>query len=193
MTKITEKESADVKKNKDIFINEDIEQEDLQKKFNELNEKYIRMYADFENSKKIAARDRLSIMETVKRGDIMDFLPIADAVEDTIAAALSNEQNGNMASFIEGVKLILKKINSILSEKGVTEIKAKGVQFDPTVHEVVMVNKNTKLPKGIITDQLQKGYMLNKFCLRPAKVVVSGNEENNKNKSVKIETEEENE
>lgn len=191
MTEDNKKNSTDEEEKKNALADENNKYHDLQIKFDELNEKYVRLYADFENSKRMAAKDKLLIMEAIKRKDIIDFLPIIDAVENSIAAALPNKQNSNMASFIKGAELILKNVNSILSNKGVTTIKTKGIQFNPSVHEVVMVDKNSKLPKGTITDQLQKGYMLNEFCLRPAKVVVSGNAKDDK--SVKIETEEEDE
>jgi len=189
---VTENNKESSTDEKNTLSDENNKFHDLQIKFDELNEKYIRLYADFENSKRMAAKDKLLMMEATERKDIIDFLPIIDAVENSIAAALPNKQNSsNMASFIKGVELILKNIKSILLNKGVTTIKTKGMQFNPSVHEVVMVDKNSKLPKGTITEQLQKGYMLNEFCLRPAKVVVSGNIKDDK--SVKIETEEEDE
>lgn len=191
MTENNKKNSADEIEEKNVLVDENSKYHDLKVKFDALNEKYVRLYADFENNKRMAAKDKLLMMEAIKRKDIIDFLPIIDAVENSITAALPNKQNSNMASFIKGAELILKNVNSILLSKGVTTIKAKGVQFDPSVHEVVMVDKNSKLPKGTITDQLQKGYMLNEFCLRPTKVVVSGNVKDDK--SVKIKAEEEDE
>ncbi|NOZ84251.1 MAG: nucleotide exchange factor GrpE [Epsilonproteobacteria bacterium] len=174
------------------------EYNELLNKFNALNDKYIRLYADFENYKKNASKDKLSIAENSIRENIKDFLPIADELENTLKMSdkFADKLDENMLAFIEGVKLILKKIDSILQNKGIEVIDTENKQFDPNIHEAMMIDKQSKLPKNKIIAQLERGYITKGLCLKPAKVIVSGREkedEEDNSRSINTEMEEENE
>jgi len=166
------------------------EYDELLNKFNALNDKYIRLYADFENYKKSASKDKLSIAESSIRENIKDFLPIADELENTLKMSdkFADSLDENMRPFIEGVKLILKKIDSILQNKGIEVIDTENKQFDPNIHEAMIIDKQSKLPKNKIIAQLERGYVTNGLCLKPAKVIVSGGEKEDNKKEDKSNT-----
>jgi len=169
------------------------EYEELIGKYNDLNDRYIRLYADFENYKKQSSKEKLNIARVATRDVVKDFLPIADELENTLKMAekFAGSVDENMKKFMEGVELILKKINSILEAKGVRAIDTSNKQFDPNIHEAIMIDKKSELPKNSIIAEVQKGYIMDELCLRPARVIVSGKEENKDIATNK--TEEENE
>ncbi len=163
-------------------------------KYNDLNDRYVRLYADFENYKKQSSKEKLNIARVATRDVVKDFLPIADELENTLKMAekFADSVDENMKKFMEGVELILKKINSILEGKGVRAIDTSNKQFDPNIHEAIMIDKKSELPKNSIIAEVQKGYIMDELCLRPARVIVSGKEEN-KDIATNNKTEEENE
>jgi molecular chaperone GrpE len=130
--------------------------------------KYLQ--ADFENYKKMEARDRKTFKMSSKEGLIKNLLPIIDAFE--IAIALANK-NYNEASFIKGIELLYSDLLSVLGKEGLKQIKAVGKNFDPYFNEVTMTVVNNDLPEDTVVEEYEKGYMLGSKVIRTSKVKVS--------------------
>jgi molecular chaperone GrpE len=130
--------------------------------------KYLQ--ADFENYKKIVARDRKTFEMSATEGLIKDLLPIIDAFE---IALVSANKNCNKPSFVKGIELIYSDLMSVLSKEGLKKIKAVGEKIDPYYSEVTMTVINNDLPEDTVIEEYEKGYMLGSKVIRTSKVTVS--------------------
>jgi molecular chaperone GrpE len=126
--------------------------------------------ADFENYKKMVAREREMYEMCATEELIKTLLPIIDNFEIAIASATQNE---NEPSFVEGIELIYKDLMAVLGKEGLKPIKAVGEKFDPYTHEVIMTVIDDGLPEDTVLEELEKGYMLGSKLIRTAKVKVS--------------------
>ena len=130
--------------------------------------KYLQ--ADFENYKKMVAREREMYEMCATEELTKSLLPIIDNLEIAIASA---KQNEDRASFVEGIELIYKDLMAVLGEEGLKSIKAVGEKLDPYKHEVIMTVVDNGLPEDTVLEELEKGYMLGSKLIRTAKVKVS--------------------
>lgn len=144
--------------------------EELQAKYNELNDKYLRMYSEFENFRRRTAKERLDLMKSAGEDVFKLMLPIIDDFE---RARTNMETATDVPSVKEGVELIYTKLVKELGNKGLKPMETKGETFDPEFHEAI-----TQFPapsddmKGKVIDEVEKGYFLNDKVIRFAKVVV---------------------
>lgn len=140
-------------------------------------EKYLRLYADLENSKKRLARLYETRAEQEKEDLLRDLLPLADNLERALAhsAAGARREGGALreAPLHRGVEVTLKAFLDVMAQYGVQAIEAEGAPFDPEVHEAVGVVSHANLPPGRVADVEQKGYMFRDKLLRPARVLVT--------------------
>ncbi|MCC7317220.1 MAG: nucleotide exchange factor GrpE [Bacteroidales bacterium] len=161
-------EKKDKKKNKKDKNNEEVEV--LQMKFDELNDKYLRLFSEFDNFRKRTIKEKIEMSKTASEEVITSLLPILDDLERAIANIPSEEQ---LKSQLEGIQLISNKLNKTLEQKGLTEMQTKNADFDTDFHEAL-----THIPApepalvGKVIDEIQKGYTLNGKVIRYAKVVV---------------------
>ena len=130
--------------------------------------KYLQ--ADFENYKKMVAREREMYEMCATEELTKSLLPIIDNLEIAIASAKQNEDE---PSFVEGIELIYKDLMAVLGEEGLKPIKAVGEKFDPYKHEVIMTVIDDGLPEDTVLEELEKGYILGSKLIRTAKVKVS--------------------
>ena len=138
-------------------------------KYAELNDKYIRLYSEFDNYRKRTAKERIDLLATASEGVIKDILPVLDDFE----RALQNmEKNGNEAD-MQGVTLIFNKLKNTMKSKGLEEIEAMGAEFNTDEHEALtLIPAPDEDSKGKVLDVIQKGYKLNGKVIRFARVVV---------------------
>lgn len=143
--------------------------EEEKAKYAELNDKYLRLFSEFDNFRKRTAKEKLDLTVTASENVIKDILPVLDDFE----RALQNmEKNGNEAD-IQGVTLIFNKLKDTLKKKGLEEIEAMGVAFNTDEHEALtMIPASEEEMKGKVLDVIQKGYKLNGKVIRFARVVV---------------------
>jgi len=132
--------------------------------------KYLQ--ADFENYKKIVARERERYEVCATEELTKSLLPLIDNLEIAIASAKQNEDE---PSFVEGIELIHKDLMAVLGKEGLKPIKAVGEKFDPYTHEVIMTVVDHSLPEDTVLEELEKGYMLGSKVMRTSKVKVSKN------------------
>lgn len=144
--------------------------DDLTAKIEELKDKYVRLFADFDNYKKRVAKERLELIKDAGKDVILNLLPVLDDFERAIKAA---EKAQDVEAVKEGMALIYNKLNKNLEQKGLKSMDSKGQAFDSSYHEAI-----TEIPaptadlKGKVVDEVEKGYYLNDKIIRYAKVVV---------------------
>lgn len=141
-----------------------------EEKLAEANDKYLRLYADFENFRKRANKERLDQLKFAGEDVYKQLIPVMDDFE---RAMRSNEKNTDIKGVKEGVHLIYNKFKNLLTQNGVAEMNSTGKVFDSELHDAV-----TNIPapkpdlKGKVVEEVEKGYWLNGKVLRHAKVVV---------------------
>ena len=170
----TEKEAKDLNEEEmsESGSNDDINAvvESPEDKYNQLNDKYLRLYSDFENFRKRTAKEKIDWSKYAGEELFKALLPIIDDFERGIK---SMNETQNVDALKEGVNLIFHKLKSTLQQKGLEEIDSKGTIFNVDMHEAI-----TNIPspeeglKGKVIDELEKGYSLNGKVIRFAKVVV---------------------
>lgn len=143
---------------------------DLKTQMAELNDRYVRLYSDFENFRRRTAKERLDLIKTSGSDALKDFIPVLDDLE---RATLNNSKSNDLEAIKAGIELIKSKLIATFKSKGVEEINPKRLPFDVDYHEAV-----TKIPvadpalRGCVVDVLEKGYKMDGHILRFAKVVV---------------------
>ncbi len=158
------------KKHKKAHKGEILEKQlkEAKEKLQEMNEKYLRLYADFDNYQKRVAKEIEDVREATKRSLINEFLVILDNMEK--ALLISKEHKD---SIIEGIELTMKSFKDLLKKHGVEEINPKSERFNPDLHDALMMQPSDDMPKDTVLQTLQKGYIYKNKLIRPAKVVVS--------------------
>nr|WP_068887250.1 nucleotide exchange factor GrpE [Pedobacter panaciterrae] len=145
-------------------------EEKLQQENAALNDKYIRLFAEFDNYKRRTQKERIELLQTAGKDVVVSLLPVLD---DFDRANKAIETATDINPIREGVALVHSKLKSILAQKGLKEIESINTVFDTDNHEAI-----TKIPapneelKGKVIDELEKGYTLNDKVIRFAKVVV---------------------
>ena len=139
------------------------------KKIGELQDSMRRLAADFENYKKWAAKERQTIERTAAESLIKKLLDVYESLEK----AVNTKGDSANDKFADGVKLIYKEFNRIMKSEGLEPIATIGVPLDVYKHEVLMRKVNNEVEEDTILEEIQRGYLLNNFVLRSAKVVVS--------------------
>lgn len=145
------------------------ELESLKSKIDELNDKYLRHVADFENYKRRTAKERMELIQTAGREVILDML---DVLDDSERAQKQLETTDNVQQIKEGVQLVFTKLRNTLSAKGLKPIDSLNKDFNVDLHEAVTEIESGEEMKGKVVAELQKGYYLNDKIIRFAKVVV---------------------
>ena len=145
----------------------DVEIAELKKEMDELRDKYVRLYADFDNFKKRSAKEKLEIIQTASKDVIKELLPVVDDFERALKALEGDTEAKN------GMQLIYNKLVNNLASKGLTAMETLGKDFDVDMHEAI-----TELPvtdpaqAGKVINEVEKGYYLNGKLIRFAKVIV---------------------
>lgn len=135
-----------------------------------LNDKYLRLFAEFDNYKRRTQKERVELLQTAGKDVLVSLLTVLD---DFDRANKANEKATDVAAVQEGVNLVHTKLKGILTQKGLKEMESMNTVFDTDLHEAI-----TKIPapnedlKGKVVDVLEKGYTLNDKVIRFAKVVV---------------------
>lgn len=152
---------------------EDLAGQDLRKKLAESEDKYLRLYAEFENFKRRTVKDREEIRLASQERLLREILDVKDHLELALDhAAQAAEGTTNLEGLQEGVALTLRQMGQFLEKFGVVELQAKGQVFDPAHHEAIGQCEGGG-KSGTVVQELQKGYLFHKRLLRPARVLVA--------------------
>ena len=135
-----------------------------------INDKYLRLAAEFENYKRLTQRDQREQIRFGNEQLLKELLPVVDNMERAIKAARTN---GSDSALIQGVELTLKQLFGILAKFGVQAIETAGQDFDPSAHQAVSYGPSNDVPANKVLDEFQKGYRLHDRILRAAMVSVS--------------------
>ena len=135
-----------------------------------LNDKYIRLAAEFDNYKRLSQRDQRDQIRFGNEQLLKELLPVVDNMERAIKAARTN---GGDAALVQGVELTLKQLSGALAKFGVQTIETAGQEFDPSAHQAVSYGPSDDVPANKVLDEFQKGYRLHDRILRAAMVSVS--------------------
>ncbi len=142
---------------------------ETEKQNKELEERLLRLAAEFDNFKKRVVKEQNQIIKSASQNLISKLLESLDNFSRAIESA---KNSSDLKSFQSGVELIYSQLADILSKEGLEEIKALGERFDPHLHEAVLQIESDQ-PEGSIVDEISKGYKLNGKVIRHSKVVVS--------------------
>ncbi len=147
------------------------ELEKLRAELEEQKDKYIRLFAEFDNYKKRTAKERIELIRSASKDIVVNMLPVLDDFERAMKLA---EEQKNDAIFPEGMRLVYHKMLGILQSQGLQAMESTGQDFNPEVHEAVseIAAPNEEL-KGKVIETIEKGYFLNEKIIRYAKVVVA--------------------
>ena len=174
---ITEENSKDDKKAKKGFFSKgksklDEAKEELEKanyKIAEINDKYLRLYSEFDNFRKRTIKEKSDIYKTAGEDVILSIISIVDDFERALKNTEDNDEN---KAHREGLELIFNKFNKILENKNVIEIDAMGKEFDTDLHEAItQIPSPSEDMKDKVIDVVEKGYTMNDKVIRFAKVV----------------------
>lgn len=135
----------------------------------EWKDKFLRLQAEFDNYRKRTLKEKMDLVQTGGREVLLAMLPVRDDVQRAVDAMGKSD---DIEALRAGVDLIAQKFTETLRQKGVTEIEAKGKEFDADVAEAVARFAAGEDQKGKVIDVVQTGYMLGERVLRFAKVVV---------------------
>ena len=135
--------------------------------YDELDDRYKRILAEFENFKKRSGKEREFLYNSILSDIIEVMLPIVDNLENAVKAETKDEE------YKKGVELVLKQFKDVLVSKGVEEIKALGETFDPELHEAVSSVQDESKGEKEIVQEYRKGYKIGSRVIRHSMVVVA--------------------
>ena len=151
-------ENKEISENKDMVPKQD---------YDELDDRYKRILAEFENFKKRSSKEREGLYNMVLSDIVEVILPILDNLEN--AAKVETEDE----NYKQGVELVLKQFKDVLKSKGIEEIEAVGNTFDPELHEAVGSIQDESLGEKEIAQEYRKGYKIGSKVIRHSMVVVA--------------------
>jgi len=135
----------------------------------ELEDRFMRLAAEFDNYKKRGEREKAEFLKRANEAMAGDLLPVLDNLERALGAAGEADKQ----TLQKGVEMVLGELRKTLERHGLEAIDALGQPFDPQLHEAMMQQENPDVEEGAVLSQFQKGYLFQGRLLRPAMVVVA--------------------
>jgi molecular chaperone GrpE len=144
------------------------------KKLEEMNERYLRVQAEYANYRNRTEREKSELYQRAGESIVKNLLEVKDNFERALSSVTEEEKE---LSFYQGVEMVANQFSEILGENGLKEIEAMGSPFDPNHHQAVMQMADEEAEPNHVIQVLQKGYQYGEKVLRPSMVVVSKQEE----------------
>ena len=141
---------------------------EARQQIDELNERVVRLTADYDNFRKRAQRDKIEARQFANQGILEKLLPVLDNFEMAIIAVKDADP-----SVRDGVQMIYDQLLGVLKTEGVEPVDAVGQQFDPNMHEAISQEESDEVEEGKVINQIQRGFILNDRLVRPARVIVA--------------------
>ena len=169
-TKEAAKEKTEETAEKKIFSKKkDKKTEKLEEKLAEYEDLRVRQLAEFENFRKRSEKEKAQMFEIGAKTVIEKLLPVIDNFERGLAAVTEDEKE---TPFAQGVELVYKQLLTSFDELGVKPIEAVGKEFDPNLHNAVMMVDDDSLESGTVAEEMQKGYLYKESVVRHSMVKV---------------------
>ncbi|MBN1295021.1 MAG: nucleotide exchange factor GrpE [Candidatus Latescibacteria bacterium] len=143
---------------------------EIEKRLAELNDKYIRLLAEYDNYRKRTAREFEDIIKRGAEKLIIELLPILDNLD---RATEHKNDKTTYDEYIKGIAMIEEQFRAILSRAGLEPLNAEGKPFDPNLHDALLQIESDKHKTGMVTSEVEKGYMFEGKVIRHSKVIVS--------------------
>ncbi len=143
----------------------------LKAQLQETRDKYIRLCAEFENTRKRYERERIEYVKYANERLLVDFLSILDDLDRTVDAARAQHQD--YKAFLKGVEMVMARVRDMLKNYSVKPMEAVGQKFDPHYHEILMQVESDEVKGVQVVEEFQKGYSLGDRVIRTAKVKVA--------------------
>jgi molecular chaperone GrpE len=144
---------------------------ELEAKATELNDKYLRLYSEFDNYRKRTNKERAEIIKTASEEVFKAILPVIDDLDRAVKA---NEKAEDITAIKEGIQLIYNKLKNTAQQKGLTPFDSIGEVFNPDIMEAIThIPATDDTQKGKVIDEVEKGYKLGDKVIRFAKVVIA--------------------
>jgi len=141
---------------------------EMEAEVSELKDKYLRLYAEFDNYKRRTVKEKLDMMRNAAQDTLTSLLPILD---DFDRAKKIADDPATVETFTDGVELVYQKLYSTLKNLGLREMDSTGQDFDPEQHDAITDIESAPELKGKVVDTIEKGYYLHDKIIRHAKVV----------------------
>ena len=149
---------------------EELDAAQLKVQLDELNQRFLRTAADFENYKRRTALEKDDLMKYSNAKIIGEILPVLDNFQLALKTPGDSKEVQNV---IKGVDMIYRQLLQVLEQAGMTKIEAVGHAFDPNLHEAIMQVDDDSVPEDTVVEELRAGYMLKERVIRPSMVKVS--------------------
>ena len=143
---------------------ESTESEKLQAQLDELNQRYIRLVADFDNYRRRTTQEKSELADYTLANMFTRLLPVVDNFERALAAAEVNEQ---IKGYLKGMEMVYTQLMECLNKEGLAVIQAVGEPFDPKKHEAIMTVATDEVEEDTVIEELQKGYTFKDKVIRP--------------------------
>ena len=140
-------------------IQEEVKEETPEDKIKEWEDKYMRLYAEFDNYQKRTLKEKDARYADAVIDTVAAFLPVADNLERAQAIEVESEEAKNV---LEGVALVMKQFKDTLAKLDVSEIPAVGEEFNPNIHEAIMHVEDENKTENVIVEEFMKGYIYKK-------------------------------
>jgi len=163
------KGEAGIKETEKVEITPVDKMEQLTAELQEMNDKYIRLYAEFDNYRKRVNKDKEELIKYANEGIIYQLL----IVIDTLEIALKHSNDKTSSGLIQGVENTLREFLRTLEKFGLTPIEAVNKPFDPSLHEAISVVEQNDIKENLVVEEFRKGYIFKEKVLRPSLVSVS--------------------
>lgn len=166
----TEEAAEDSNEKKSFFEKKKEKKADqMKEKLAELEEQRVRQLAEFENFRKRSEKEKSQMFEMGAKSVVEQLLPVIDNFERGFTAVPDNEKE---APFVQGMEMVYKQMLTAFENIGVTPIDAKGKEFDPNLHNAVMMVDDEELESGTVAEEMQKGYLYKDTVVRHSMVKV---------------------
>ena len=141
----------------------------LEEELGQEKDRYLRLYAEFDNYKKRVARDREELIKYGNESLLYELLPVIDSLE----MAMKHSSNDKSAGLAQGVEITLKEFLRVIDKFGLSPIDASGKMFDPSLHHAMTQVERDDIDENMVVEEFRKGYMFREKVLRPSLVAVS--------------------
>ncbi|MCM3237058.1 nucleotide exchange factor GrpE [Heyndrickxia oleronia] len=167
-TEVNSSEQIETKEKEESDANDALEE--LQKKLDESENRYLRLRADFDNFRRRVQIDREANEKYKAQSLVTNLLPAIDNFERAMQITPEDEQAKQL---MQGVEMVYRNIIDALKKEGVEVIEAVGKEFDPNFHQAIMQGEDENFDSNIVIEEFQKGYILKDRVIRPSMVKVN--------------------